>query len=652
MSFDPLGNPALSMLCIAVGLCAAFYFVWAAGWRGIWRAGATVMFALILANPVVEQPLTRAAPGKSILLMDHSASMQLNGGLAVTPRAREMIAAKYPGQNFTSRSFSASSAPQTELSAALAVALDANQNPGTTAITVMTDGQVHDWAALTKYAASPVPINIVIVGDPRQPDARLKIRAASPFTLVGGTATVDIEVGGGPAGTRYPVAWQIDGVAQPVLSVLMNTPTRVTVPVRRRGDLQVSFAIAPQPGELNLTNNQDIATLKGVRDRLKVLLVSGAPYPGVRLWRDTLKSDPAIDLVHFTILRLPTSLDYTPNDQLSLIPFPVEQLFNERLPGFDLVIFDSFGALDLLDPIYFANVADYVRNGGGVLVIAGAEFGGSESLASTALGQLLPLAPAGPEVVRSFVPVKTALGKIHPLTAPLAEPWGAWEALQPSRSVMGDTLLAEPAGRPLLQIAKVDRGRVSVLASNDLWIWARGTPPGPWAELVRRLAHWLMQEPDLEFGRLTARADAASIHIESRGTAQPSAAVSVTDPAGRTARHPLNPEGIADVPTGQAGLYTVRKEGQSAGQSVVVRVGTRTPELENVTPTLELLRPLARATGGIATVMGNTAPDLAFTSRPQQLLVGTTAQPLIPLWLGLMLGLASLVMVWLMERRR
>ena len=134
------------------------------------------------------------------------------------------------------------------------------------------------------------------------------------------------------------------------------------------------MAVAPLDGEIALQNNRTVIATEGIRDRLQVLLVSGEPHPGERTWRNLLKADASVDLVHFTILRPPEKQDGTPVKELSLIAFPTRELFVEKLSEFDLVIFDRYERRGILPTVYLNNVVDYVRAGGAVLVASGPDY--------------------------------------------------------------------------------------------------------------------------------------------------------------------------------------------------------------------------------------------------------------------------------------
>ena len=326
----------------------------------------------------------------------------------------------------------------------------------------------------------------------------------------------------------------------------------IEIPITRAGPTVVEMTADTLPGEVSTLNNRAVVEINGVRDRLRVLLVSGEPHAGERTWRRLLKSDPAVDLVHFTILRPPEKDDLTPLNELALIAFPVRELFQVKIREFDLIILDRFQNRGILLPHYLRNIADYVREGGALLVSVGPEFSGPTSVALSPLGGVLPAWPASADAVveGAFRPQVTPLGTRHPVTAGLAgwraqgEPgWGPWYRRIEPGEPHGAALLGGPGGEPLLLLDHVGEGRVALLLSDQIWLWSRGHQGGgPQAELLRRVAHWLMKEPELEENALTARADHGSLAIERRSTEEgPPGEVTVTDPEGRAQKLTLAP---------------------------------------------------------------------------------------------------------------
>jgi len=336
-------------------------------------------------------------------------------------------------------------------------------------------------------------------------------------------------------------------------------------------------------GEISQLNNRAVVEINGVRDRLRVLLISGEPHQGERTWRRLLKADPSVDLVHFTILRPPEKDDRTPLNELALIAFPVRELFVDKIGEFDLIILDRFQNRGLLPLPYLANIANRVRQGGALLMSVGPEFSGATSLAATPLGSVLPGGPARANAVVDgpFKPVVSDLGQRHPVTEALpgANPagndakgpdWGPWYRRIEPGAIEGEVLMRTPDGQPLLALDRVGEGRTALLLSDQIWLWSRGHQGGgPQAELLRRIAHWLMQEPDLEENALTARVADGRLRIESRSTdAGPPGDVLVTDPDGKTETVKLHADSpgratatrVAEVP----GVWQVTQGTKSA----------------------------------------------------------------------------------------
>jgi hypothetical protein len=650
LSFAPASPVWITLLLAVMALLAAGLVVWRLGRSGWWRAVLGLILALYLAQPVWRTVVT--APGKNIALMitDTSASMSVDGRGRQASRALSDIRKKYPAQKWHLQNAGTPADPATRLENALSGGLSRIAPEDLSGVVILTDGIIHDAAALARFKSLGKPVNVLLTGDPDLIDRKLTVVAAPPFALVGQQAKLTVRLDDAASAPPAQLTWRVGDIAQKPVQLVPGQNTVLAVPVSRRGRVDVILSVPPRTGEITTDNNQALVQLNGVRDRLQVLLVSGAPYPGGRLWRDTLKSDPSIDLIHFTILRLPSSFDVTPNSELSLIPFPVDQLFEQRLNSFDLIVFDSFGALDLLDPGYFANVSDFVKRGGALFVVAGPEFGSSESLSSTALADILPLRPMGIAEDVSYRPERTREGLRHPISASLPTGWGPWFQQGRVKAVAGTTLMTGARQQPLLQIADVGKGRVGIVAANQLWVWARGDPPGPWAEVTRRMSHWLMREPDLEAEKLAATSDGKKITvvrtalIPAAGTAQ----VTAPDNSSQTVEMtPTSTGARGEMISTKPGVYRVMQDGLSAA----VLVGGNTPERRDVRPTDKRLAPLATATGGKLAWLKDGTPSLAFSADARTRITGTRSTPLLPAWLALLLSVGVAAAMWIFERK-
>jgi hypothetical protein len=431
--------------------------------------------------------------------------------------------------------------------------------------------------------------------------------------------------------------------------------------------------VPAEAGELTEINNTAPVIVNGIRDRLRVLLVSGSPHMGERAWRNLLKSDPSIDLVHFTILRSPGSIDSTPSRELSLIVFPVDELFDKKINDFDLIIFDHYQEYGLLNPRYFLNIASFVKSGGAFLMAMGSDKLDT-AIFNTALSDILPVtAPANEESLlkKPYVPALTDLGKQHAVTGDLVRrmepsPWSEWLTQADLPQTKGDTLMTGAEGKPLLILDQVTDGRVAVLTSDNVWIWSKGAG-GPYTELLRNTAHWLMKEPELENDYIKAEAKGNVITVSERSLSDRQKIVVMTDPSGKTEEIALDLQEkgwvSAKVAASQNGIYRF----SNGTKTAFVAVGTAlNEEFSDVRTTSERLRPVIDKTHG-ALIWYQETPDFAL-----RILSGSAgnygaegwlglkrngaytvehveSDALIPEWLVLLTLMAGLVFVWWRE---
>ncbi len=546
---------------------------------------------------------------------------------------------------------------------------------------MITDGQVHD---APKAKASPfgaAPVHLLLTGRPGERDRRIVIDQVPGYGLVGKEITLSYRVedreaeGKGPAATAgaAPVTVRVDGqvVARETVPVGARQP--LTLTLDHAGPTVIELEAGPLADELSTVNNRAAVAVNGVRDRLRVLLVSGQPHPGERTWRNLLKSDPAVDLVHFTILRPPEKDDFTPLRELALIAFPVQELFEVRLREFDLIVFDRYLVRHILPPTYFQNIVNYVRDGGALLVASGPEFAGPQSLGETALADILPAQANGRVLVAPYRPAVTEIGHRHPVTSAIepaggARPWGRWFRQIEGSLQSGTPLLAGPDGVPLLILDHAGEGRVAQFMTDHTWLWARGYDGGgPHAELLRRLAHWLMKEPELEEEALTAEARGGTLTVERRSLDPAPAQVAVTTPSGAVHRLTLTPRAdgraAATLPADEPGLYRA----EDGSRTAFAAVGAlNAPELADLRATPEPLRPLVEASGGAIRWLNDGVPSIrrtlperaaagrgwvGLTQNGAEVVVGINQVALLPWWLTLTMALGALAAAWWREGR-
>ncbi len=590
------------------------------------RALAAALLFLALLNPVALREDRQALPTVVALVVDKSASQTLDGRDKMTAAAREAVQkqlAQFHGVDVrTIEAGGGTATDGTFLFGPLANGLADVPPDRVGAVIMLTDGQVHDIPAKREALPAGAPLHVLLSGHENEIDRRIVIDSAPRFGIVGESQTIRYRVVDDGVQASRPVRVTITRDGNP-LSVEQVTPgveSTLTLDMPHAGPNIVEFEAEPLAGELTQITNRAAVDIQGIRQNLRVLLVSGEPHAGERTWRNLLKSDAAVDLVHFTILRPPEKQDGTPINELSLIAFPTRELFAEKIDQFDLIVFDRYQHRGVLPILYFDNIARYVRDGGAVLVAAGPDYANDGSLYDTPLSPILPVAPTGKIVEQPFYPLVTDVGKRHPVTRDLdgsnADPphWGRWFRVIDVEKPQGEVVMKGPEEKPLLVLNRVDKGRVAILLSDDAWLWARGYEGGgPHVDLLRRLAHWLMKEPELEEEALRASARAGQLTVEQQTMGDHADPAVVRSPSGKVATltlHQVEP-GLwrASMPADEIGLYRVEQGERRA----FAHVGPANPrEFSDVRSTDALLRPLVKETGGRIARMADSAGNLAL----------------------------------------
>jgi hypothetical protein len=650
IGFSPLIRPDL---LVALGIVGALALIALAVLRprgAMLRVAALALVLLALAGPSLTQEDRQLLPNVLALVVDKSASQSFDHRAERTEALRKALAEKakaLPGTEL--RTIEAGGNDGTELFKALSAGLADVPPDRVAGAILLTDGVVDDVPKNAADLGLAAPVHALITGRPNERDRRLVLTETPRFGIVGKPERIGFRIeqtGALPAG-EVTVTARRDGVEVARLSVPPGVPATVSVPITHAGPNVVELSAEAAPDELTEINNHAALTIEGVRDKLRVLLVSGEPGPGERTWRNLLKSDPNVDLVHFTILRPPEKQDGTPINELSLIAFPTRELFQTKLDQFDLIIFDRYARQGLLPMLYFQNIADYVRKGGAVLVAAGPDYTGPGALNDTPLGSVLPAEPTGNVTEQPFVPTPTTAGKRHPVTRGLAgsdhnpPQWSHWFRVVDTRVQGGDTLMTA-AGNPLLVLAHEDQGRVALLLSDHIWLWARGYEGGgPYLELLRRMVHWLMKEPALEEEALRLSADGNRLTVERQTMADTAPPARLTAPSGKTQTVPLAAAepGLfrATVAAGETGLWRAADGRFTA----LASVGPANPrEFQRVASTTDLLKPIAEATGGSVRRVVN---DGGAVTVPRLLAVAAGERATGDDWIGVREPAASVV---------
>ena len=477
---------------------------------------------------------------------------------------------------------------------------------------MITDGVVHDIPAKAASLGFNAPLHALITGHEGERDRRIELTEAPRFGIVGKEQVISLKVlDTDNKGEPVTLDVRRDGVPVSTIQASVGETIKVPVKIEHGGNNVVELEVAALPDELTTLNNKAVVTIDGVRDKLKVLLVSGEPHQGERMWRNLLKSDANVDLVHFTILRPPEKQDGTPINELSLIAFPTADLFGRKIKDFDLIIFDRYSNQSVLPPVYLDNIVRYVRDGGALMLAAGPDFAKTEGIFFSPIGSIAPARPDGTLIERGFRAGVTADGRKHPVTRGLIGSkqgsstsgqarWAPWFRQISADVRRGTSVMDGADGKPILVLSREGKGRVAELLSDQMWLWARGYEGGgPYLDLSRRLAHWLMKEPDLEEEALRASADGKHFTVTRQSLKDEVPPALVTLPSGRTETVKLvaGEPGLwsGQIEVKELGLYKV-KDGDL---SILASVGPENPrEFQEVVSTTEKLRPLAEATGG------------------------------------------------------
>src|SRR5882757_591330 len=386
------------------------------------RAIALALLVLALANPSLTREDRDPIPSVAAVIIDKSPSQDFSDRNAQTEAAKTAMVERLkriPGLEVRVAEAGAADGETdgTRLFSALSSTL-ADVPPDRIAGAVMiTDGRVHDVPADVAALGFAAPLHALITGHANEIDRRVVLTQTPRFGIVGQAQTISfkIEDQGANAGSAQ-VTIRRDGETLETRSVAVGAETKINIPIPHAGANIVEVEASALQGELTPINNRAVISIDGVRDKLRVLLVSGEPHAGERTWRNLLKSDASVDLVHFTILRPPEKQDGTPINELSLIAFPTRELFQQKISEFQLIIFDRYARQGVLPIIYFDNITRYVRAGGAVLVAAGPDYASQTSLWRTPLESVLPAEPSGRTTDVPFRAGLSELGKRHPVT--------------------------------------------------------------------------------------------------------------------------------------------------------------------------------------------------------------------------------------------
>ncbi len=685
IGFAPLIDWRIIAAAGAIALILLIFGLFRRARGSLIRMFALGVLALALLNPDLEAENRRSQPDMAVVMVDESSSQNTGGRRQQLKAALARVRAelgKYKDLRIKVVR-GKETKDGTELFGELERAITDVPKGRFAGAVLLTDGQVHDVPVIgrktiEKDARKPgvygAPLHVLLTGAPGERDRRLVVERAPAFGIVGKSVKLRLRIEDNPKrqAASAGVSIRVDGGEARIRTLPVGRTAKVEIPIEHGGPTIIELEAQAMSNEMSLINNRAVVSVNGVRDRLRVLLVSGQPHLGERAWRNLLKSDPSVDLVHFTILRPPEKNDFTPLNELALISFPIRELFEIKLHEFDLIVFDRYVVRFVLPPNYFQNIARYVDKGGAVLAAVGPDFAGVRSMFHTPLGRIMPGEPSGPVIQAPFRAQLTDKGRRHPVTSSLqtkdgkTPEWGRWFRLVDAEARRGNTILNGADGKPLLILDRFGKGRVAQFLSDHVWLWARGHDGGgPHAELMRRLAHWLMKEPDLEEEDLRASVDGRQLTIERRSLDTNIPPVSVTAPSGAKQTVKLTPDNRGGAKTTltakETGLYRI-EDGRRRAMAAVGQLNP--PELSDLRASADKLLSVVKANGGGIAWISDGVPGFrrnkpgrggagngwfGMVRNGAYVVTGVRQIPLLPALLFLFLAAGGIMLAWLRE---
>src|SRR5712671_3643033 len=683
IAFTPLVPSLVLWLAVAAIIVIAGLLLLGRARGAVVRVTALALILLALANPSFTREDREPLSSVAAVVIDKSPSQNFGERNRETARAQEaLVASLRTIKGLEVRVVEAGQADGetdgTRLFGALSSALSDIPIDRVAGAFLITDGRVHDIPANAAALGFQAPVHALITGRKDERDRRIAIIAAPRFGIVGQVQTITYRLDDqGVSGERAKVVVRRDGETINERTVLSGQTVNVDIDIKHAGPNIVEIEASPLENELTPVNNRAVVAIDGVRDKLRVLLVSGEPHSGERTWRNLLKSDASADLVHFTILRPPEKQDGTPINELSLIAFPTRELFQQKINEFQLIIFDRYARQGVLPVAYFDNIAHYVRAGGAVLVSAGPDYASSTSIWRTPLDSVLPAEPVG-ATEKPFYAHLSDAGKRHPVTRGLegsnTEPprWSRFFRTVETRNATSPPVMTGADGKPLLLLSRFGEGRVALLLSDHIWLWARGYEGGgPHLDLLRRMSHWLMKQPDLDEEALRLQVQGHELAVIRQTMADSVSPVTVTSPSGATRELTLSASEPgtwrSTIPANELGLW----QATDGTLKALINVGPTNPkEFSEVTSTTEMLKPLTQATGGdarrIVDGSGIELPRIVpvrasgvfrgdgwmgVKMRDASVIKGVGVLPLFAGLIGLLLLLGAFAATWLREGR-
>jgi uncharacterized membrane protein len=741
-----VGAAALALALSAVTLVRSRRPSW--GWVLVLRAGALAACLGAALQPNVELREIVRVPNRVAVLVDASRSMEVrppDGGPSRAERAAQLLgdpggpraAWERDGHRVDIYTFGAGLVPSsleglrappttdgTRIGEALAElgARYAGHDLG--AVVVVSDGidtgrigrGPVDAETRAAVAALGVPVHTVGIGEPSLRDLSIATVMADEFAFVRTPVTIEAMVRQhGLPDRQVDVTLTRDGRLVGTRNVVLRgeaSEDKVSfdwVP-DQPGTFVFQIATPVLHGEALASNNAQLFTVKVIRDRVRVLHVCGRPSWDERFLRAMLRRDPNVDLVSFYILRTETDEQPWNRNELSLIPFPQYEIFEEQLHSFDLVIFQNFNFAPYGVEPFLSGIREYVEQGGALAMIGGDLSFASGGYGDTPLREILPVElargpgnPNGAEEGRdhnittdAFKPRLTDEGRAHPVTSLVLDAkdnearWGRLPLLEGINEVIrmrpgALALLVHPTLRieggkpaPVLAVTDAGKGRSLALLTDTAWHWgfvaaAENDDGRTFQRFWENAIRWLVRDPALTLLRIDldrvdyrrqqspavrVRAMHADYSAASRVTVtlavRPSDAAADAPPVRQAAVETgADGEGHVELAALPPGAYRLTASGTLDGRPLTEQrtfvVRSEGKELDDVVFRDGVLRELAEIGGGtfrMASLDGVTIPE------PQEVRIGN--QHAIDVWsnpLFLLVALGLLGAEWTLRRR-
>ena len=590
------------------------------------RIFTIIILIIALLDPAIQDEKRQSQKSYVAIVVDRSDSQKIAQRLTQTDAALDLLKkrlAAFPNiePKIIDYSTTDNGASGTRLFDSVRTLIKEIPSDRLSGLVLLTDGIIQDIPKHIEQLGIDAPIHALVTGNKNEHDRRLELVETPRFGIVGKQQIIKARIiDTRNDKDRVKISVKKDGQEIQSYSPVPGDIVNIKVNIDHAGANIIELETPVISDELSSNNNKVFVSIEGARDQLKVLLVSGEPNPGERSWRNLLRSDPNVELVHFTILRPPEKVDPTPASELSLIAFPTADLFGPKINEFDLIIFDRYFNQTFLPSTYFENVKKYINNGGAFLTVVGPDYATTKGIFYSPLESILPAKPTGVVLEQGYRPSISKLGERHPVTRDLnhinnsPQTWGHWFRQVEGQIVAGSAILNGPNDLPLLVVSRQEKGRVALLLSDQIWLWSRGFDGGgPYTELTRKLAHWLMKEPELEEEALTARADGNEISIIRQTMQDTVAPVTITSPSGATRDLELSQKAPGlwqgHISKDALGLWRFTSEKLSTS----LQVGSQTTkETEDLLSSTDYLEPIALASGGSVRRLETRNSDIEF----------------------------------------